>query len=388
MIKNEGARSGGRRRAQCIELGEGRNTDADNDRLSGNGEPGRARVLAVRPWRDGAAAMGGQGRGRRGRRGAARGDELFVEEDARVVYLLLILLLVLSDSELRRREHIDLGLPAQLSQLDVQLPRARAYERRDGDAPAPPRAAYPGARGRLAAAMHHPYRALPERVRVLVYALSINIERGVSGGGRDERVRAVGAGVAGGVREGAGGGEGGGGGRGRGVRGAGRAGTLGRVGVGVGRGRRGARGAGECERAGGGALVLRREGEVRPEQRRVDAGRGLGRRGSGNWKGEPPPPHDERRGALLELAEHQAHAGGAGGGVQVLHGLFALQGGVAGRCAEGERERRGGGVGVEGGGDEGAELGEAEGREAGGRHRRRLGRRGGVHVEGKDEEGK
>jgi hypothetical protein len=34
--------------------------DADNDngRLSGNGEPGRARALAVRPWRDGEAAMG------------------------------------------------------------------------------------------------------------------------------------------------------------------------------------------------------------------------------------------------------------------------------------------------------------------------------------------
>jgi hypothetical protein len=38
------------------------------------------------------------------------------------------------------------------------------------------------------------------------------------------------------------------------------------------------------------SLVLRREGEVRPEQRRVDAGRGLGQSGSGTWKGEPPPP--------------------------------------------------------------------------------------------------
>ncbi|KAJ7690289.1 hypothetical protein B0H14DRAFT_2652466 [Mycena olivaceomarginata] len=94
-------------------------------------------------------------------------------------------------------------------------------------------------------------------VRVLVYALGVELRRG---GGGDERVRAVGAGVVGGVREGAGGGEGGG--RGRGVRGVGRAGALGRVGVGVGRGRQGAGGAGECERGGGrGALVLRREGE-------------------------------------------------------------------------------------------------------------------------------
>ncbi|KAJ7802730.1 hypothetical protein B0H14DRAFT_2891195, partial [Mycena olivaceomarginata] len=105
---------------------------------------------------------------------------------------------------------VDLGLPAQLSQLDVQLPRARAYEGRDGDAAASPRAAYSGASGvagvvvggvRLAAPIHHLYRALRGRVRVLVYALPI--ERRVRhGGGRDERVRAVGAGVAGGVREG------------------------------------------------------------------------------------------------------------------------------------------------------------------------------------------
>ncbi|KAJ7690287.1 hypothetical protein B0H14DRAFT_3175847 [Mycena olivaceomarginata] len=219
------------------------------------------------------------------------------------------------------------------------------------------------------AAPHHPYRALRERVHVLVYALPI--ERGVSGGGRDELLRAVGGGIAGGVREGAGRGEGGGGGRGRGVRGVGRAGALGRVGVGVGSGRRRAGGAGECERGGGRcALVLRREGEVRPEQARVDAGRAADALGcrTGTWKGEPSPPHGECRRALVELAEHQAHAGGAGGGVQVLHRLFALQGRVARRCAEGERERRGGGIGVEGGGDEGAELGEAEGREAGGRH--------------------
>ncbi|KAJ7323601.1 hypothetical protein DFH08DRAFT_887458 [Mycena albidolilacea] len=161
---------------------------------------------------------------------------------------------------------------------------ARAYERRDVDAAASPRAAYSGASGvagvvvvggvirirarqRLAAPVHHPYRALRERVRVLVYALPV--QRGVRhGGGRDERVRAVGGGVAGGVRKGAGRGEGGGGGRGRGVRGVGRAGALGRVGVGVGRGRQGAGGAGQWERdRGRGTLVLRR-GEVRPGQRR------------------------------------------------------------------------------------------------------------------------
>ncbi|KAJ7694934.1 hypothetical protein B0H14DRAFT_2650811 [Mycena olivaceomarginata] len=251
--------------------------------------------------------------------------------------------------------------PAQLSQLDVELLRARAYERRDGDAAASPRAAYSGARGVAgsscwrSAPMHHSHRALRERVRILVYALSVERRHG---GGRDERVRAVGAGVAGGVREGAGGGEGGGGGRG-----------------------------GACEASDEqGHSDESGEGGGEPGGA-VDA---LGRSGTGNWKGEPPPPHDEPRRALLELAEHQAHTGGAGGGVQVLHGLFALQGRVARRCAEGERELRGGGVGVEDGGDEGAELGEAEGREAGRQRRRRLGRRGEcmAAVEGKDEEGK
>jgi hypothetical protein len=75
-----------------------------------------------------------------------RGDEgkVLVEEDA---YLLLFLLLVLSDSELRRCELdlVDLGLPAQLSQLDVQLPCARTYEQCNGDAAASPRVAYSGA---------------------------------------------------------------------------------------------------------------------------------------------------------------------------------------------------------------------------------------------------
>jgi hypothetical protein len=67
--------------------------------------------------------------GTTGRHGAARGDEIFGEEDARVVDFLFFLLLVLSDSELRRRklDLVALGLPVQLSQLDVQLPRARAY---------------------------------------------------------------------------------------------------------------------------------------------------------------------------------------------------------------------------------------------------------------------
>ncbi|KAJ7763909.1 hypothetical protein B0H14DRAFT_3594074 [Mycena olivaceomarginata] len=97
----------------------------ENDRLSGNGEPGRPRTLALRPWR-----------------------ELFVEEDARVVDFLFFLLLVLS-TELRRHELdlVDLGLPAQLSQFDVQLPLPRTYERRDGDAAASHRAAYSGASG-------------------------------------------------------------------------------------------------------------------------------------------------------------------------------------------------------------------------------------------------
>jgi hypothetical protein len=84
------------------------------------------------------------------------------------------LLLILS-TELRRHELdlIDLGLLAQLSQFDVQLPRPRAYERRDGDAATSPRAAYSGASGvagvvvggvipirtrqRLAAPMYHSY---------------------------------------------------------------------------------------------------------------------------------------------------------------------------------------------------------------------------------------
>ncbi|KAJ7695623.1 hypothetical protein B0H14DRAFT_2650427 [Mycena olivaceomarginata] len=299
----------------------------------GRASPGAPLRVRGRRW-------GGRGRGRRGRRGAARGDELFGEEDARVVDFLFFLLFVLSDSELRRREPIDLGLPVQLSQLDVQLPRARAYERRDGDTAASPRAAYPGARGvarRLAAPMHHPHCALRERVRVLVYALPI--ERGVRhGGGRDERredcarelvaekEEAVGEGGACEASDEQGhsdeSGEGG--------------------------GEQGA----QMNLSGGGgrgALVLRREGQVRPEQRRVDAGRGadaLGRR-TGTWKGGPPP-HDERCRAVLELAEHQAHArgicGGGGGEVmQILRGLFALQDRVVRRCAEGESEGRGGG---------------------------------------------
>ncbi|KAJ7721575.1 hypothetical protein B0H14DRAFT_3624804 [Mycena olivaceomarginata] len=204
---------------------------------------------------------------------------------------------------------VELRAGTKLSQLDVQLPRARAYERRDGDAPASPRAAYPGASGiagvvvvggvirirarqRLAAPMHHSYRALRKRVRVLVYA-SVELRHG---GGRDERreecarelvaekEEAVGEGGACEASEEQGhsdeSGEGG--------------------------GESGARG-----NASGAEVEARSycAARGRPEQRRVDAGRGLGR--SGGLEGEPPPPHDERRRALLELAEHQAHAGGA-----------------------------------------------------------------------------
>ncbi|KAJ7756743.1 hypothetical protein B0H14DRAFT_3599202 [Mycena olivaceomarginata] len=290
---------------ECSEGGRGRNANADNERLKGKGEPGRTLARAggdgVRPGGGGTCELRRRGGRGRGKRGAARGDEPFGEEDARVVDLLLFRLLVLSDSELRRHELdlVALGLAAQLSQLNVQLPRPCAYERRDGDAPASPRAAYPGASGvagvvvvggviriharqHLAAPMHHPHRALRERVRVLVYARPI--ERGVSGGGRDERVRAVGGGVAGGVREGAGGGEGGGGGRGRGVRGVGRAGALGRVGVGVGGGRRGAGGAGRggSSMCGGRARAAGRGRQSRGRRRRGNSARLKGERRVGD----------------------------------------------------------------------------------------------------------
>ncbi|KAJ7690283.1 hypothetical protein B0H14DRAFT_3665954 [Mycena olivaceomarginata] len=116
------------------------------------------------------------------------GDEIFVKEGDRVIDFLFFLLLLLSTG-LRRHalDLVDLGLPAQLSQLDVQLPRARAYERRDGDAADSPRAAYPGASGvagvvvgvirirarqRLAAPMHHPYRALRKRAGMNKYRQS------------------------------------------------------------------------------------------------------------------------------------------------------------------------------------------------------------------------
>ncbi|KAJ7323576.1 hypothetical protein DFH08DRAFT_1029136 [Mycena albidolilacea] len=188
-----------------LQLGWGKKDHADNDRLSGNGEPGRPRTLAMRPWRDGEAAMGYiRAVGARARPAVpVRCGEDEEPFGARVIDFLFFLILVLS-TELRRHalDLVDLGLPAQLSQLDVQLPRARAYERRDGDTAGSPRAAYPGASGvagvvvggviricaqqRLAAPMHHSYRALRERVRVLVYAHSVVLRHAEKEGGACE----------------------------------------------------------------------------------------------------------------------------------------------------------------------------------------------------------
>ncbi|KAJ7756740.1 hypothetical protein B0H14DRAFT_3166273 [Mycena olivaceomarginata] len=277
-IAGRGGAAANRVECGCSEGGVGGGVSARNPPAS----PLQPQTQTQTPTTTGSAGTASPGAPLRGR--GRRWGEVLGEEDARVVDLRLFLLLVLSGGELRRHELdlVALGLPAQLSQLDVQLPRARAYERRDGDAAASPRPTYPGARGvagvvvggvirirtrqRLAAPMHHPYRALRERVRILVYALPI--ERGVRDERREECERELVAEKEEAVGEG------------------------GACEASDEQGHSDESGEGGGEK---GAQVNASGAEVearsycaargRPEQRRVDPGRGLDRSGGGTWKG-------------------------------------------------------------------------------------------------------
>ncbi|KAJ7745614.1 hypothetical protein B0H14DRAFT_2637092 [Mycena olivaceomarginata] len=277
---------------------------------------GRGGGDGVRPGGGGTCELRRRGgRGRERRSGAARGDkgEVLIEEDARVVDSCSSGSSTFPTANCVGANSSPSASPlSSLSSTSSSLARAR-NKRRDGDAAASPRAAHPGARS--VAGLRCTTLTVPFANGS---ASSYTPSPSSAGSGMNEYGRSALE-----YRE-------------------------------------------ECERElvaekeeavgeGGACEASDEQGDsdesgegggepgaqVRPEQCGVDAGRGLGRSRSGNWKGEPPPPHDERRGALLELAEHQAHAGGAGGGMQVLHGLFALQGRVARRCAEEERKGRG-----------------------------------------------